>query len=439
MLELRIVNVYGREVLDSRGNPTVEAEIQVGYVAEHVVHGDCRMVPICKNLQIGRASVPSGASTGRFEAVELRDTNDENLHVLQAVNHINTEIRNELLGKNAMDQMLIDSLMIKLDGTENKGRLGANAILAVSMAVARAASKALGIPLFFYLGGIQGRKLPVPMMNVLNGGVHANNSIDIQEFMIMPVSASSMRESMQMGMQVYRKLKKLLNERGMSVSVGDEGGFAPELKDAYEVLDVLCEAIKNAGYSLGEDFKFALDVAASELFDERDGMYHFMGEKVTRDTNELISYYEALIEKYPIASIEDGLAEDDWSGWQEMTKRIGSQVGLVGDDLFVTNKRRLEAGIKVGAANAILIKMNQIGTVTETIEAVKLAQSRGYHTIISHRSGETEDSFIADLSVALNAGFIKTGAPCRGERTAKYNQLLRIEEQLNVNIASISE
>lgn len=425
---------------------------------------------ILGSLHSGRAAVPSGASTGRFEAVELRDgdTRYFGLGVEKAVANVNTKIREKLIGMDAMHQREIDKCMLELDGTDNKANLGANAMLAVSLATARAAADALGIPLHQYLGGVNAHKMPVPMMNILNGGAHAKNTVDFQEFMIMPVSMDDFQHGLRMCAEIYHNLKKLLQSKDLSTGVGDEGGFAPDIKDAAAVLDLMTEAVKAAGYKPGDDIQFALDVAASELYNEEDGMYHFPGETkmrqeecvkgqavpdgayeagdierengmkgedgqcdctdVTRDTAEMIAYYEDLIERYPICSIEDGLAEADWDGWKELTNRIGHNVQLVGDDLFVTNQRRLEAGIKLGVANAILIKVNQIGTLTETMNAIETAQMNGYHTVISHRSGETEDTFIADLAVAVNAGQIKTGAPCRAERVAKYNQLLRIEE-----------
>ena len=428
---MKIISVKGREILDSRGNPTVEAVVEVEDT-------------ITKNIYEGRADVPSGASTGRFEAVELRDgeTRYMGLGVKKAVDNINAKINEQLLGQNALNQMELDQIMIKLDGTDNKESLGANAILAVSMAVARAAAQALHIPLYQYLGGCYTKRMPVPMMNILNGGKHATNTVDFQEFMIMPVAADSFKEGLRICAEVYHHLKKICHAKGLSCGVGDEGGFAPDLPDAEAVLSLIVEAIKKAGYEPGKEIVIALDVAASELYDEADGMYHFPGEteqkktkeqngeEVMRDTSEMISYYEKLIEKYPISSIEDGLSEDDWDGWQAMTERIGKKVQLVGDDLFVTNVKRLEAGIKLAAANAVLVKVNQIGTVTEAMETIEMAHKSGYKTIISHRSGETEDAFIADLAVAVNAGQIKTGAPCRSDRVAKYNQLLRIEEEL---------
>ena len=448
--ELEIIDVYAREIMDSRGNPTVEAEVTI----ENAENGEI----IC-----AKADVPSGASTGQFEAVELRD-NDKAYHgkgVRRAVANVNGKIARQLIGKNAMMQNRIDEMMIELDGTKNKSSLGANAILGVSMACARACADALKLPLYRYLGGCGKGTVPVPMMNILNGGAHSRNCIDFQEFMIMPVKAANFREALRICAEIYHNLKKLCHERGLSTGVGDEGGFAPDLPDASDVLDLIVEAIKAAGYKPGEDVKIALDVAASELYNEEDGKYHFSGEtelkrkwgnvertevgacyesgtdfgasdmeEITRTTEEMIAYYEDLIERYPIISIEDGLAEDDWDGWQQLTRRIGERVQLVGDDLFVTNTKRLDAGIKKEVANAILVKVNQIGTVSEAIEAVEMAQNNAYKAVISHRSGETEDSFIADLAVAMNAGQIKTGAPCRSDRVAKYNQLLRIEEEL---------
>ena len=490
-LKLTIVEVQAREILDSRGNPTVEAEVTV----ETGTTG---------KQTIGRAAVPSGASTGQFEAVELRDGEPRyfGLGVEKAVHNVNTKIKEVLLGKNCINQSEIDKLLIYNDGTDNKSNLGANAMLAVSMACARAASNALEMPLYRYLGGCHAKELPVPMMNILNGGVHADNTVDFQEFMIMPVAVTNFREGLRTCAEIYHNLKKLCKQKGLSTGVGDEGGFAPSLPDAIAVLDLIMEAIKAAGYKPGEDIKIALDVAASELYREKDGMYYFPGEtkvkfgeykcgeverkdprdlndaieaipegvyeaggkvkecgtkqsgtkqsgcdcqgngcknvansagesnEVVRDTAEMIAYYEELINRYPIISIEDGLAEDDWDGWQELSKRLGGKIQLVGDDLFVTNPKRLAAGIKLGAANAILVKVNQIGTLTEAMEAIQLAQKNGYNTVISHRSGETEDTTIAEIAVAVNAGQIKTGAPCRSERVSKYNQLLRIEEEL---------
>ncbi len=417
---LKITNIHAREILDSRGNPTVEAEVTVD------------------GCVTGRAAVPSGASTGRFEAVELRDGEPRyfGLGVTKAVDNVNERISKALLGKNALDQIEIDRILMREDGTDNKQNLGANATLGVSMAVARAAAEALNIPLYRYLGGAFVRQLPVPMMNILNGGRHAKNTVDFQEFMIMPVAAESFREGLRICAEVYHNLKKILEKNGLSTGVGDEGGFAPDLPDAKAVLRLIVEAIGAAGYVPGEDVKIALDVASSELYDEQTGMYHFEGESqlageaVVRDTNEMINYLEELISEFPIISIEDGLAEDDWDGWKALTERLGDRVQLVGDDLFVTNTKRLDAGIKLHTANAILVKVNQIGTVSEAMEAIEMAHKNAYRAIVSHRSGETEDTFIADLAVAVNAGQIKTGAPCRSDRVAKYNQLLRIEEEL---------
>ncbi|WP_075718572.1 phosphopyruvate hydratase [Roseburia sp. 499] len=422
---LKITDVHAREVLDSRGNPTVEAEVTV------------QTVTTGKHTK-GRASVPSGASTGQFEAVELRDGEPRyfGLGVQKAVKHVNDKINKILIGKNALNQVEIDRCLIAEDGTDDKINLGANAMLSVSLATARAAAEAMELPLYQYLGGTNARRMPVPMMNILNGGRHADNTVDFQEFMIMPVGAKAWEEALRMCAEVYHNLKKICEEKGLSTAVGDEGGFAPDLPDTFAVLELIMEAVKASGYVPGEDFKIALDAASSELYNEKTGMYHFpgesklKGEEVVRDTQEMINYYEKLIEKFPIISIEDGLAEEDWDGWKALAERIGERVQLVGDDLFVTNTRRLDLGIKMGAANAILVKVNQIGTLTEAMEAIELAHRNGYRAVISHRSGETEDTFIADLAVAVNAGQIKTGAPCRGERTAKYNQLLRIEEQL---------
>lgn len=422
---LKITDVHAREVLDSRGNPTVETEVTV------------QTVTTGKHTK-GRASVPSGASTGQFEAVELRDGEPRyfGLGVQKAVKHVNDKINKILIGKNALNQVEIDRCLIAEDGTDDKINLGANAMLSVSLATARAAAEAMELPLYQYLGGTNAKRMPVPMMNILNGGRHADNTVDFQEFMVMPVGAKEWNEALRMCAEVYHNLKKICEEKGLSTAVGDEGGFAPDLPDTFAVLELIMEAVKASGYVPGEDFKIALDAAASELYNEKTEMYHFpgesklKGEEVVRNTKEMINYYETLIEKFPIISIEDGLAEEDWDGWQELTERIGERVQLVGDDLFVTNTKRLDLGIKLGAANAILVKVNQIGTLTEAMEAIELAHKNGYRAVISHRSGETEDTFIADLAVAVNAGQIKTGAPCRGERTAKYNQLLRIEEQL---------
>lgn len=420
-----IIEVHGREILDSRGNPTVAAVVTV----KDKETGRCTK---------GMAAVPSGASTGQFEAVELRDgeTRYFGLGVQHAVKNIDEKIVGVLLGENALDQIHIDRILRETDGTDNKSNLGANAMLAVSMAVARAAAEALGLPLYRYFGGISPRLLPVPMMNILNGGKHAANTVDFQEFMIMPVQAENFAEGLRICAEIYHNLKKLLEEKGLSTGVGDEGGFAPNLPDAESVLDFLVEAIEASGYVPGQDIKIAMDAASSELYNEKTGMYHFpgesklKGEEVLRDTGEMISYYERLVENYPIISIEDGLDENDWDGWQELTKRLGDKIQLVGDDLFVTNTKRLDAGIKLHCGNAILVKVNQIGTLSEAFEAVEMAHKNGYKAVISHRSGETEDTTIADIAVALNAGQIKTGAPCRSDRVAKYNRLLAIEEEL---------
>ena len=422
---LEITRVRAREILDSRGNPTVEAETEVRN-------------PIDNRLYSGLAAVPSGASTGRFEAVELRDgeTRYFGLGVQHAVKNVNEKIAPALAGMNAMHQAAIDRRMVELDGTENKGNLGANAMLSVSMACAKAAANALHLPLYRYLGGVATKLLPMPMMNILNGGKHAANTVDFQEFMIMPVRAKNFAEALRICAEVYHNLKKLLNEKGLSTGVGDEGGFAPDLPDAESVLQFLVNAIEASGYIPGEDIRIAMDAASSELYSEKTGMYHFPGEsslkgsEIIRSTEDMISYYEQLAERFPIVSIEDGLAEDDWDGWQELTARLGDKVQLVGDDLFVTNTKRLDAGIKLGCANAILVKVNQIGTLTESFEAVDMAHKAGYRAVISHRSGETEDSTIADIAVAWSAGQIKTGAPCRSDRVAKYNRLLRIEEEI---------
>ena len=419
---LEIEKVIGREILDSRGNPTVEAEV---YLADGT---------------IGRGTAPSGASTGEFEALELRDGDQARYGgkgVTKAVENINTIINETLTGLDASDIYAVDRAMIKADGTKDKSKLGANAILAVSIACARAAAISLDIPLYRFLGGIGGNRLPVPMMNIINGGCHALSSgLDVQEFMIMPVGAPSFKECLRWCAEVFHALAAILKERGLATSVGDEGGFAPALKSDEEAIETILEAVKKAGYEPGKDIGIAIDAAASELYDgEKDG-YYFPGEskmtgkEVIRDSNEMIRYYENLLDEFPVVSIEDGLQEDDWEGWKAMTERLGSRVQLVGDDLFVTNIKRLACGIKLGTANAILIKVNQIGTLTESLEAVELAARAGYCSVISHRSGETEDPFIADLAVATGAGQIKTGAPCRSDRNAKYNQLLRIHEQL---------
>ncbi len=408
-----IEDVIAREVLDSRGNPTVEVEV---YLADGAV---------------GRAIVPSGASTGAFEAVELRD-GDKGRYlgkgVQKAVQNVEEIIAPELIGMDATDQIAIDSLMIELDGTANKGKLGANAILGVSLAVARAAAESLGMPLWRYIGGVNGFQLPVPMMNILNGGEHADNNVDIQEFMVMPVGAKSFSEALRMGAEVFHNLKQVLADRGLNTAVGDEGGFAPNLDSNEDAIKVIIEAIEKAGYKPGEDVCLALDVASTELF--KDGKYHLEGEGKVLDTDEMIAYYEDLVSKYPIISIEDPLSEDEWEGWKKLTDAIGDKVQLVGDDLFVTNTERLERGIQNGVANSILIKVNQIGTLTETLNAIEMAKRAGYTAVISHRSGESEDTTIADLAVAVNAGQIKTGAPSRTDRVAKYNQLLRIEDFL---------
>ena len=419
-LTIKITEVHAREILDSRGNPTVEVEV----TAETETTG---------RKTTARESVPSGASTGRFEAVELRDGDREyfGLGTKKVVDHVNTKIREALLGMNVLDQALIDRRMVELDGTDNKGNLGANAILGVSLACAKTAAAALDMPLYRYIGGGNAKRLPVPMMNVINGGVHAKNSLDFQEFMILPISAKSYQEALRMGAEVYHFLRQILNEEGYATAVGDEGGFAPDLADAGEVFRYLGKAVEKAGYTVGKDVVYAMDAAASELYNEETGMYHFPGENgICRDAKEMIALYEDLAKRFPLVSIEDGLQEDDWDGWQSLTTRLGDNMQLVGDDLFVTNPKRIKCGIKLNAGNAVLIKVNQIGTLTEALDAIEMAQCAGYHTVISHRSGETEDAFIADLAVAVNAGQIKTGAPCRAERTAKYNRLLRIEEEL---------
>lgn len=424
----KIIEVHGREILDSRGNPTVETEV----VVEDVETG-CRYM--------GHASVPSGASTGRFEAVELRDGEERyfGLGVEHAVQNINEKIKPLLIGKNVLDQSEIDRLLIAADGTDNKANLGANATLGVSMACARAAAASLKLPLYRYLGGSRTILMPTPMMNILNGGKHAANTVDFQEFMIAPVSAQSFKEALRICAEIYHNLKGIITGKGLSAGIGDEGGFAPDLPDAEAALDLLVEAIKASGYEPGADVQIAIDVASSELYQEKTGMYHFpgeskqKGEEIIRDAAEMIAYYERLLDKYPIFSIEDGLAEDDWEGFRTMTERIGGRVQLVGDDLFVTNVKRLDAVIKLNAANAILVKVNQIGTLSEAFDAVDMAMRNGYRAVISHRSGETEDTIIADIAVALNAGQIKTGAPCRSDRVAKYNRLLQIEEEVGAS------
>ena len=414
-----IVEVIGREILDSRGNPTVEVDVILECGAK------------------GRAAVPSGASTGSHEAVELRDE-DKGRYlgkgVLKAVNNVNTEIREALLGMDALNQVAIDKLMIELDGTPNKGRLGANAILGVSLAVAKAAAEALGQPLYKYLGGVNAKELPLPMMNILNGGAHADSAVDLQEFMIQPVGAKSFQEAMRMGAEIFHHLGKILKANGDSTNVGNEGGYAPsKIQGTEGALALISEAVKAAGYELGKDITFALDAASSEFCKEVNGKYeyHFKREGgVVRTTDEMIKWYEELISKYPIVSIEDGLGEDDWDGWVKLTKAIGDRVQIVGDDLFVTNTERLRKGIELGAGNSILIKLNQIGSLTETLDAIEMAKRAGYTAVVSHRSGETEDATIADVAVATNAGQIKTGSTSRTDRMAKYNQLLRIEEEL---------
>ena len=410
-----IIDVYGRQVLDSRGNPTVEVEV------------------LLDDGSAGRAIVPSGASTGAFEAVELRDgdkTKYLGKGVLQAVDHVNNECYENLLGMDATDQRAIDQALIEADGTPNKGRFGANAILGCSLAAARAAAESTGLPIYSYLGGPNAHTLPTPMMNIMNGGVHADNTVDFQEFMIMPVGAPTFAEALRWCCEVYHTLKGVLKSSGYSTGVGDEGGFAPNLKTNEEPLQLIMEAIEAAGYKPGTDFMLAMDPATTELYDAEKGTYNLEGEGRVLTSDEMVEYWAALVEKYPIISIEDGLAEDDWDGWVKLTQRIGDKVQLVGDDLFVTNAARLKKGIELGAANAILIKVNQIGSLTETFEAMQMAQRAGYTCVVSHRSGESEDTTIADLAVATNAGQIKTGAPCRSDRIAKYNQLLRIEDML---------
>ena len=407
--------VYAREVLDSRGNPTVEVEVAL------------------ESGAVGRAIVPSGASTGAFEAVELRD-GDKGRYigkgVEKAVANVNEIIAPELEGMDAFDQPAIDALMIELDGTHNKGKLGANAILGVSMAVARAAAEELGLPLFQYIGGVNAKQLPVPMMNILNGGEHADNSVDVQEFMILPVGAKSFREGLRMGAEVFHSLKKVLSERGLACGVGDEGGFAPNLGSNREALELIVEAIEKAGYKPGDDVRLGLDVAATEMYDKETKLYDLKHEGKKLTAEQMVDLYEEWVNNFPIVTIEDGLDEEDWDGWKVLTDRLGNKLQLVGDDLFVTNTERLERGIEAGVANSILIKVNQIGTITETLDAIEMAKRAGYTAVISHRSGETEDTTIADLAVAVNAGQIKTGAPSRTDRVAKYNQLLRIEEMV---------
>lgn len=415
-----IVDIYGREILDSRGNPTIEVEVELADGSQ------------------GRAAVPSGASTGAFEAVELRDEDPKRYlgrGVLKAVDNVNEIIANEVVGCDALDQVAVDKLLIELDGTPNKEKLGANAILGVSLAVAKAAANSLGVPLYQYLGGVNAKQLPVPMMNILNGGKHADNSVDLQEFMIMPVGASSFKECLRWSAEIFHALKKVLKNKGYSTAVGDEGGYAPNLKSNQEALDVIVEAIKQAGYSAGQEVMIAMDPAATELYDEakkkgENGKYYFWKSNLLKTPAEMVDFYEDLVNNYPIISIEDGMAEEDWDGWKLMTDRLGNRIQLVGDDLFVTNTERLKKGIDLGVTNSILIKLNQIGTLTETLDAIELAKRAGYTAVVSHRSGETEDVTIADIAVATNAGQIKTGAPSRTDRVAKYNQLLRIEDLL---------
>lgn len=410
-----IIDVFGREILDSRGNPTVEVEV------------------VLDDYATGRAAVPSGASTGAFEAVELRDGDSERYlgkGTLKAVAHVNEEIADALIGMEADDQRGIDAIMLELDGTENKGNFGANAILGASLAVAKAAAESAELPLYKYVGGANANMLPTPMMNILNGGEHADNNVDFQEFMIMPVGATSFAEALRWCAEIYHTLKKVLHEAGLGGGVGDEGGFAPNFTTNEEPLKYIVEACEKAGYKPGSDIMFAMDPASTEFYNAETGKYVLAGEGRELTSAEMVDYWEALVQKYPIISIEDGMAEEDWDGWKALTDRIGDKVQLVGDDLFVTNPKRLVKGIELGCANAILVKVNQIGSLTEALEAVQMAKQAGYACIMSHRSGETEDVTIADLAVATNAGQIKTGAPCRSDRVAKYNQLLRIEEQL---------
>ena len=405
--------VYAREILDSRGNPTVEVEVWLD------------------DGSMGRAAVPSGASTGAYEAVELRDGDKDRYMgkgVSKAVDNVNDIIAEALIGLDPIRQVEIDKMLIRLDGTPNKGNLGANAILGVSMAVAKAAAASVDVPLYMYLGGINAKELPVPMMNILNGGAHADNNVDIQEFMAMPVGAPSFSEALRMNTEIYHNLKAVLKERGLSTAIGDEGGFAPNLSSNEEAIEVIVAAIEKAGYKPGEEVAIALDIAASEIY--KNGKYNLAGEGVVKTSAQMVDYYAALCEKYPIVSIEDGLDEDDWKGWALLTKKLGGKVQLVGDDLFVTNSERLSRGITEGVANSILIKVNQIGTLTETFSTIEMAKRAGYTCVISHRSGETEDTTLADIAVAVNAGQIKTGAPARTHRVAKYNQSLRIEEDL---------
>ena len=412
-----IIDVFGREVLDSRGNPTVEVEVVLGDGA------------------FGRAAVPSGASTGAFEAVELRDC-DKNRYMgkgtLDAVAHVNEDIAEALVGLDAEDQRGIDAVMLELDGTENKGALGANAILGASLACAKAAAESAGLPLYKYVGGVGAHVLPTPMMNILNGGVHADNNVDFQEFMIMPVGAPTFAEALRWCAEIYHTLKKVLHDAGLGGGVGDEGGFAPNFTTNKEPLEYIAKACEAAGYKPGSDIMFAMDPASTEFYNTETGKYELKGEGRELTSAEMVDYWEALVNEFPIISIEDGMAEEDWDGWKALTDRIGDRVQLVGDDLFVTNSKRLAKGIELGCANAILIKVNQIGSLTETLEAIEMAKQAGYACVMSHRSGETEDTTIADLAVACNTGQIKTGAPCRSDRVAKYNQLLRIEEELDI-------
>ena len=417
---LEIDEVRALEVLDSRGNPTVQVEV------------------VLEDGSVGVAMVPSGASTGSFEAVELRD-GDKSRYlgkgVLKAVENVNTIIRDKIVGMNAYDQIELDKTLIELDGTENKAKLGANATLGVSLAVAKAAANSLGMELYNYIGGPNAKVLPTPMMNIMNGGKHADSTLSVQEFMIMPVGAKSFTECLRICAEIYHNLKKVLKEKGLATGVGDEGGFAPNVKDEDEALALIMEATQKAGYKPGEEIMFALDVAATEMYDEakkigKEGMYHFWKIGVTKTTEEMIAFYEDLVNRYPIISIEDGLAEEDWEGWKELTNRLGNKIQLVGDDLFVTNIKRLQKGIDLGVSNSILIQLNQIGTLTETLDAIELAKKNGMTAVVSHRSGETEDTTLADVAVATNAGQIKTGAPCRTDRVAKYNRLLNIENDL---------
>lgn len=415
-----IIDLNAREILDSRGNPTVEVDVTLA------------------DGSMGRAAVPSGASTGAFEAVELRDGEKDRFlgrGVQKAVSNVNDEIAGEIVGMDALDQLAVDQTMLDLDGTDNKGRLGANAILGVSLAVAKAAANSLGMPLYRYLGGVNAKELPVPMMNILNGGKHADNSVDLQEFMVMPVGAESFSECLRWGAEIFHALKQVLKGKGYNTAVGDEGGYAPNLKSNQEALDVIMEAIQLAGFKPGDDIRIAMDPASTELWDEakkkgEEGKYYFWKSNILKTREEMVAFWEDLARNYPVISIEDGMAEEDWDGWKMLTERLGGKVQLVGDDLFVTNTKRLKKGIDLGVANSILIKVNQIGTLTETLDAIEMAKKAGYTAIISHRSGETEDATIADIAVATNAGQIKTGAPSRTDRVAKYNQLLRIEEEL---------